>query len=96
MIRQHAGAFQHADAEELSRTQQRELSARQTMIILKTLNIDLELNPFRFLACMYAISFFGIGQTIKGLVQYLLYIKTLLVFKSNEYHEECLKRANSF
>lgn len=63
------------------------------MVIMKTLKIDLEENQERFVAAMYALGFFGIGQVIKGLVQYLLYIKTLIVLKSNEYHQECLDRA---
>lgn len=57
---------------------------------MRGLKINLQEDQYRFLAAMYAVSFFGIGQAIKGLVQYLLYIKTLLVFKTNSYHQECL------
>lgn len=60
------------------------------MKILTSLNIDLEKDPYRFLASMYALSFFGVGTSIKGLVHYLLYIKTILVLKNNSYHEKCL------
>lgn len=57
------------------------------MLIMRTLNINLEEYPERLAGVMYALSFFGMGQIIKGLVQYLLYIKTILVYKNNDYHE---------
>ena len=83
----------HPDIEEHNRAEQREFGAKQAMTIMKTLKINLDQDQYRFVASMYALGFFGISPTIKGLVQYLLYIKTLMVFKNNDYHQECLERA---
>jgi hypothetical protein len=60
---------------------------------MKTLKINLQEDQYKFLSANYSLAFFGISQSIKGLVHYLLYIKTILLFKNNEYHEECLRRA---
>lgn len=51
--------------------------------VMRTLKIDLEKDPYKFVAAMFGLAFFGIGPTIKSLVHYLLYIKTLLVFSDN-------------
>jgi hypothetical protein len=55
--------------------------------------IDLEKETEKFNALFFCLSFLGGGNTVKGLVQYLLYIKTLVTFQNHPKHKEFITEA---
>jgi hypothetical protein len=86
LIQDNPSIFQHQSIEELNRAEQRKLGVHQAMTILQKLKINLDKDPYKIISCTYALSFFSIGTAIKCLVHYLLYVKTILTFQSNNYH----------
>jgi alkylation response protein AidB-like acyl-CoA dehydrogenase len=60
---------------------------------MKFLKVNLEKDPLQILFSFYAINTFDQGIVVKALLHYLLYVKTILLYQSNEKHKDFLNRA---
>lgn len=61
--------------------------------LMKFLKIDIEKDPLQILFSFCAIASFDQGIVVKALLHYMLYIKTILLYQSNEKHKVFLNRA---
>ena len=92
-ISQNRHIFTQHNIEGHSLEEQRLQGARMVMALRKFWKIDLINNPLEFGMTSYAMGMYNGGISTKSLLHYLLYVKSLALYRSNKKHEELYDRA---
>ena len=59
------------------------------------MKIDLEKDPYYFEAVFYAMTTHSLGSVIKWVMTYMLYVKALVTFGTNEKARWCIEKAST-
>ena len=87
--------FIQPDIADLNREKERALARHQNMKLFQLFKVDLEKNPYYFEGIFYAMATYSFGSTNKWIINYMLYVKTLMTLGTNSKARYCIEKAST-